>query len=493
MRAERDGKTSCRLREQQVEPSEGIIPQGVRLPALLLLTFLLVSCAAGTVRQPPARDGRAEVMVYLQPSPPEVRRLQWTIGKLSLIRSDGSQFPLTLHTKNLKGSDLEGRQTHLASGFLPPGSYSGISFTIGGASITREDGDAALLVPEDPLTIPGSFELETSDVLTLFLNLDPVGLVTDGFKFSPSYELALPSRNLTSLIGYLTVPKADRILIFNRKTMHITGALATGRTPRGITVDADRGLAYVAVSGDDSIQVIDVFQGVIRERISLRTGDEPVDLTLTEDGQVLLSANYASDTISIIDPVQAVEEERISVGQGPTSVIVNREGTRAFVTCSLSNIISVIDLSTRTLSTTLSLEEMTPLTAALDREEEKLFIVSGDSPNLVVVDPKALTIMDKIYVGMGSVSIAVDDLSGLVLVGRKLNNEVSIVDPTALMPVDTIRLQGAAGHMVIDNQENALQVIIPDRRILQKINLVSKSVMAEMQIDAVPSEVAVVE
>jgi YVTN family beta-propeller protein len=493
MKAERDRDPSPEHINPRAEAPRSRTLEDVRCLALLLLVFLLVSCVPGAVRPPLQRGDRSEVQIYLQPVPPEARRLQWTLGDLKFIRSDGVQFPLTLPTENLKGSDLEERQTQLASGFLPPGTYSGVSLTITKASITREDGDAALLVPEDPLNFPGPFELDSSEVLTLFLNLDPVGLVTGGFRFSPTFELVLPSRDLTSLIGYMTLPEADRIMIFNRKTMRVTGALATGRNPTGISVDADRGLAYVAVTGDDAVQIIDVFQGLVRERVPLRTSDGPVDLALTEDGQVLLSANYASDTVSVIDPVQAVETERIQVGRGPTSVIVSRNGTRAYVTCSQSSTLSVIDLSTRTLSATLSLEETTPLTAALDREEESLFIVSGDSPNLTVVDTVALAVTDKIYIGTGSVSIVVDDLSGLALVGRKFSNEVSIVDPTALMPVDTIRLEGAAGHMTIDRQENALLVTIPDRRILQKVNLVSKRVMAKMSIDAVPSEVAVLE
>lgn len=493
MKVESEQEPSSEPKEKRVVLLKGRSYTGVRWLGHLLLISLTISCAAGEIRKPAARNGRSEVQVYIQPVPPEARRLKWTIDDLEAVRSDGSRIPLALHFKKLTGSDLEGRQNHLASGFLPPGSYSGISLTIGEAALIREEGDAALLVPEDPIIVAGSFELASSDVLPLFLNLKPEGLVTGGVNFTPFFTLALPSPELTSLIAYLIIAEADRIVVFNRKSLQITGAIATGKAPRGITIDPVRGRGYIAVSGDNAIQVIDVFQGAIRERISLRTGDKPVDLALTRDGQVLISANYTSNTVSLIDPLQGVEIERIEVGQGPTSVIVNRSGTKAYVTCSFSGILSIIDLTMGTLSRTLYLEENTPLMVALDQEEERLFVISEDSPNLTVVDPDTLTITDKIYVGVGSISMVVDELSGLVFVGRKSSNEISIVDPSVLLPVDTIRLPGAPAHMIIDRQENALLVTIPDKKVLLKINLVNKRVIAQIQVDVSPSEVAVIE
>lgn len=464
-----------------------------KILGIWLIVFLLAACLPQPVPTRQTRGDLAEIHVYFQPVPPEAKRLTWTVDDLAVVLSDGSRIPLNVQSSHLKGSELEGRQTHLAYGFLPQGSYRGISLGISKASLTREDGDAALTVPEDPLEIPLPFELAPSGVLSLFLSLSPEGLVSGGFGFSPSFSLALPPRELKSLIGYLTMPEADRISVFNRKSMQIIGSIATGRKPMGISIDNARGRGYVAVPGDDAVEIIDVFRGDIRERIQLRTGDGARDLTLTQDGQILLSANYGSDTVSIIDPVQAVEVDRVTVGQGPTSVVVNRDGTRAYVTCALSSTLAVIDLSTQTLSATISLEEATPLDAALDRDEEKLFIIGRDSPNLTVVDLTMLAITDRIYIGTGSVSIAVDELSGLVYVSRENSNRVSVVDPSALMPVDTIQLTGAAGHVAIDLQEKALLVIIPDKRILQKVDLVSKRIMGELKLDTTPSEVAVLE
>jgi hypothetical protein len=47
--------------------------------------------------------------------------------------------------------------------------------------------------------------------------------------------------------------------------------------------------------------------------------------------------------------------------------------------------------------------------------------------------------------------------------------------------------------MVLDLQEKALLVVLPGNHTLQKIDLVSRRVLAEMKLDGTPSEVTVLE
>jgi hypothetical protein len=47
--------------------------------------------------------------------------------------------------------------------------------------------------------------------------------------------------------------------------------------------------------------------------------------------------------------------------------------------------------------------------------------------------------------------------------------------------------------MTLDRQENALLVSLPEKGVLQKVNLVSKRIVAEMKTEPLPAEVAVIE
>ena len=60
------------------------------------------------------------------------------------------------------------------------------------------------------------------------------------------------------------------------------------------------------------------------------------------------------------------------------------------------------------------------------------------------------------------------------------------------MFIDSIGVGGKAAFMTIDRQENTLFVVLPDERLLQKVNLTSKKIMGQIDLGNGPYEVAVV-
>ena len=66
--------------------------------------------------------------------------------------------------------------------------------------------------------------------------------------------------------------------------------------------------------------------------------------------------------------------------------------------------------------------------------------------------------------------------------GKKIGGEITIVEPSVSMFIDTIQVRGNVGFMTIDRQENTLFVTLPDKRTLQKINLTSKKTAAEIDV-----------
>jgi flagellar biosynthesis regulator FlbT len=89
---------------------------------------------------------------------------------------------------------------------------------------------------------------------------------------------------------------------------------------------------------------------------------------------------------------------------------------------------------------------------------------------------------EKIFAGIGAISIEVDRKTGLVYVGKRFGKEVSIIAPRSLMFIDTIEAQGSAMFLTIDNEENSLFAVLPDKKVLQKINLISKQVLSEIEV-----------
>jgi YVTN family beta-propeller protein len=455
---------------------------GTRSLAILGLLELL---AAGCAPMPPAYQpvSRTEgvLRVYLQPLPQEVHRLRFSIAEILAVRSDGGTIPLRQAFSELNGKGLIGLQKRLAWAPLPPGLYRGISLRVGAASLIGEEGMADLLVPEEPLFIEQRFEVIRETSSTLFLSLDPEKLVSGGFSFTPTFSLAEPRRQLKNLMGFATNTGSNVVSVFNKHTMEIVDTIATGSGPMGAVLDQRREWVYVALAGESIIAAIDVGTAEVFRRIRLNFGDEPVEIALSPDGRILVSANRGSNTASIIDTDSLREIERVRLPSEPTSVVMSPVQSRAFLLQPLSNTISVVDLNRREIFTTQTLEE-TPLRGAVSEDGTSLYVITKNSPNLLVIDPTSLSVTERIFVGMGAASIKLDPKTGLVYIGKRMGG-VAVVDPSLGMPIDRFRVDGSAVSLTIDNDENNLFVVSSDKRTIQKMGLISQKLSGVIEVE----------
>jgi YVTN family beta-propeller protein len=448
---------------------------------IVLLLSLLAGCVPARIAPKPALTEMGELIIYLQPLPQEAQRLRFGVEGIYAIPTDASEIPLSLSVHELRGVDLTGRQKLLATGTLPPASYKGLAIKFKNAFVQSEEGEIALLIPEEPLLVPLVFEMVRRKALTLFLTLNPSGAITSAIHFTPGFSLKKPGRILINLTGYVSNSDSNLVSVFDKQTTRVVNTIATGWGPKGMALDQKRARAYVAISRDDAIEVYDVFKGDMINSLRLNLGDEPIDLALTPDGRTLVSVNHSSNTLSIIDPISMFEITRVQVGQGPTSVAVDPSGFKAYVMNTSSSTISVVDLTQRTVSVTIGVEG-SPLQGAFNPAGDNLYVITRDTANLLVIDPSRLTLIRKIFVGTGALSLKVDFSTGLVLVGKKFGGEITVVEPSSSMFIDTIEVKGKAAFMTIDRQEHTLFVILPGKRLLQKINLTSKRIVAEIDL-----------
>jgi YVTN family beta-propeller protein len=412
--------------------------------------------------------------------PQEAHRLSFNIAALSALRDDGEAVPLLRLQSDLQGKDLVGVQKRLASAILSPGVYKGLMLEIDRASVLGEDGVADLLVPEEPLVIGEEFTIMRARAQTLFLSLDPANLIGSGFHFTPSFSLAKPRHHLTSLLGFVTNSDSNLVSVFNKHTMEVVDNIATGSGPKGAVIDTRRGWVYLAVAGEDAVEAIEVNTGEIFRRLQLNFGDEPIELSLSRDGATLVSANRGSNSVSIIDAGSLRERGRLSLPGEPTALISGGPTPWVYAIQQRSNSISVIDSARFEVVDTQILDD-TPLRGAVSSDGGSLYVLSRYSSDLLVIDSQTLAERGRINVGGGATSIRVDPKSDLIYVGKK-NSGISVLDPSSLLPIDRFRFDGYTESLAIDNDENALFVLLPDLQTVQKLDLVGKRLRAVLEV-----------
>lgn len=117
---------------------------------------------------------------------------------------------------------------------------------------------------------------------------------------------------------------------------------------------------WVLIRGDHNISIIDVASKKVAHTIALKEDEDPHRIAFTPDGKLALIANASGDVL-IVDAAARKEIKRVNVANAPgikdklpgketDTVLVEPNGSRAYVAVSDSNYVAILDLKTLELT-----------------------------------------------------------------------------------------------------------------------------------------------
>ena len=119
----------------------------------------------------------------------------------------------------------------------------------------------------------------------------------------------------------------------------------TVRGSEGFDVSPDGRELWTASSEDGTISIIDLGAKKLAAKIDARvTGANR--LKFTPDGKQVFISSLQTGELTIIDATSHKEVKRLKLGKGAAGILMDPEGSRAFVACSADNYIAVISLKT---------------------------------------------------------------------------------------------------------------------------------------------------
>lgn len=457
----------------------------------MLLTLCAVAAGCAALRGPRAGvpPEYGAVRVYLQPFPQEAERLRFEVTEVWAEREDGSTVALSVELRQVELGAVH-RQRLLAADSVPPGSYRALLFRVDKATVRTEEGDTALLVPEAPARLDHPFTVGRDRPALLLLTFQYRESIRGGIQFAPSFSPYLPIRPTSGLLGFVACPESRELTVFDKKAAQVVDLIAVGDGPNALAVDPVKRRVYVAVTGHDAVDVIDMAAGEVLRRIPLNLGDAPRELYLAQEGRMLLVVNQGSDTVSFVDVESATEVSRVNVGDGPSSLVMDRTGRKAVVFNTLASTASVLDLPSRSVAATLG-TDAGPFAGQFNRRGDLLYVAHTESPYLLVVDLPSQKVLRRVLVGAGVTALKTDSKTDLLYVSRSGEAFVSVYEPLSLTASDVLPVGGAAAHLTIDGEENALYLAQPERRTVSVLNLNMRKVVSEIDVGAPPAWVTV--
>lgn len=196
-------------------------------------------------------------------------------------------------------------------------------------------------------------------------------------------------------------------------TFTISATIPVGVCPVYGLQSADGLRTFILNRGSGTVTVIDSQKNALDTQFNasatLTLPAGPVYGELYDTTSQLVTANYDSNTISVIDvSTDAFDNDspqfgtihNVAVGNGPTSVTVLQDGSRAYVANSKDSTVSVVNLSSYTVEKTIPLPLNPDLTTPHPRmvvstynyPTGKVYVTSEDSSNLVILGTQTDTV-----------------------------------------------------------------------------------------------------
>lgn len=210
------------------------------------------------------------------------------------------------------------------------------------------------------------------------------------FGYSPA-ELALSGDGLTL---YATNPDSDNISVIDTFSNMVTGYISVGNNPAGIVVDQDRRKVYVANKASNSISIINTDTSAVEDTVTV--GFNPTGVAIHQDK--LYVANSGSNNISVIDIPSHSVAKTIPMSQKPVWLVSGLSG-RIYVS-NANNEVSFIYASMDVTTRNISVGNL-PSQMAVDPSRRKLYVINTLSEDLSVIDITTRRLRTVIQVGRG--------------------------------------------------------------------------------------------
>jgi YVTN family beta-propeller protein len=458
----------------------------------LLACLVLAGCASifEPIRRRAPLENEGELIAELEPLAAPHEALSFEVGAVWAVRSDGEEFALEPGVRTITGRD---RRSHhrLAGGRLPPGQYSGFKVKIAKATLAQEEGrPSELLVADTPDLSPAPFEILARRISLLSVQVLPASLV-DRYAFRPVLHAIPRPRTMPVALGCVTSSGEDLLSLFDKNERQRTEVLPLGQGPWGVALDPLARRAYVALSEEDRIAVLDLGSGTEVGQIRMAPGDAPRELALAPDRKTLLSANSGSGTVSFLDAAAQVELARVPAGDEPSALLLDRIGRRAYAFSTRSNTVTVLDLASRSKVQQLA-TEAPPLRGALDRSGSTLYVAMPGTAWMVAYSTTDYSVQRRIYIGLGASALMVDPATDLLYVGRDAEQRLDVFDPFSPMPIDVVDLPASPSLLTIDDAQNALFVLLPGAGALAVLDLATRRLQATFDVGTAPKGLALI-
>lgn len=211
-------------------------------------------------------------------------------------------------------------------------------------------------------------------------------------------------------------------------------SLSVGEHPAHVIADRANRFAYVTVSGEDVLKVVDLQKKAVVA--SIPAGKMPHGLRMSPDERTIYVADMNGGTVAFIDVASRRLVDRVPAGETPVQVAVSPDGKTVYATVAGENAVAVIDVASRTRRKLIPVGP-NPMQLYVAPDGARVY-VAGQGTKTVpghavsVIDTESESVVATVQVPAGAHGVVVTPDSSTVFVTDAFASELTEIDARTL-------------------------------------------------------------
>lgn len=167
-------------------------------------------------------------------------------------------------------------------------------------------------------------------------------------------------------------PTTNTIEIFSPVKRRVVARISQVQGPRGIAVDDEGARVYVALSGSNSVAVINSHNWQVEKLLQVQ--QQPEQVLWVPQTKTLYVTSTLNRTVSAVDPLTGRESDVIQMNGLPEDMVYDRARQHLLVSLQDLRQIAVVDVSNGRIINRFNLVASEPTGLALDNARNLLFV-----------------------------------------------------------------------------------------------------------------------
>jgi YVTN family beta-propeller protein len=148
-------------------------------------------------------------------------------------------------------------------------------------------------------------------------------------------------------------PDSNSISLVDVASLKLLAEIQVGLDPRCVAVDATGSKVYVSDRESDTLSVVDLASRKLVATV--QTGDRPYGVVFDQSRQQVYVAEQGAGAVRILNAANLQESATVATPERPSGLLLSPDSKSLYVTHLLSNVVSVIDLDSRTITAAITL------------------------------------------------------------------------------------------------------------------------------------------